>query len=143
MVSLNIFCSNPFSLKNKIMKTENKQIFCGTWKILKNISWPMNICLKYFLTPTKTLRLPSYILNVQSLRLRAAAYLSKNWQLLLPLVKIIQNRHAHCVKKYKTNSVYVLHKPFKKTKDSRILYIILHILRHISRLYFINRPKHH
>ena len=67
MASLDILCFNHFNLKNKIMKIEHKKIFRGPSKILKNVSWPINICLKYFRTPTKTLRTPSYILNVQSL----------------------------------------------------------------------------
>ena len=57
MASSDILCFNPLNLKNKIMKIEHK----------KNISWPINRCLKYFMVPTKTLRSPSYILNVQSL----------------------------------------------------------------------------
>ena len=67
MASLDILCFNPFSLKNKIMKIEHQKIFRGPSRILKNISRPINICLKYFMAPTKTLRPPSYILNVQSL----------------------------------------------------------------------------
>ena len=55
MASLDILCFNPFNLKNKIMKIEHKKIFCGPSKILRNISWPINICIKYFMTPTKTL----------------------------------------------------------------------------------------
>ena len=55
------------NLKNEIAKIEHKKISCGPSKILKNISWPINIWLKYFMTPTKTLRPPSYILNVRSL----------------------------------------------------------------------------
>ena len=43
MASLDILCSNPLNLKNKITKIEHKKIFCGPSKILKNISWPMNI----------------------------------------------------------------------------------------------------
>ena len=58
MASLDILCSNPLNLKNKITKIEHKKIFCGPSKILKNISWPINMCLKYFMTPTKTLQLP-------------------------------------------------------------------------------------
>ena len=67
IASLNILCCNPLRLKNKITKIEHKKTFCGPSKNLKNISWPINICLKYLLTPTKTLRPPSYILNVRSL----------------------------------------------------------------------------
>ena len=71
MASLDVSCSNPFNLKNKIMKLEHKEIFRGPSKILKNISWPINICLKCFMTPTKSLRPPpmphSYIFNVRSL----------------------------------------------------------------------------
>ena len=58
MASLDILCINLFNLKNKIMKIEHRKIFCGLSKVLKNISWPINICLKYFMTPTKTLRTP-------------------------------------------------------------------------------------
>ena len=67
MASLDILCFNPFNLRNKIMKIEHKKIFCSPSKILKNISWSINICLKYFTAPTKTLLPPSYILNVRSL----------------------------------------------------------------------------
>ena len=55
MASLDILCFNHFDLKNKIMKREHKKLFRGPSKILKNVSWPINICLKYFMTPTKTL----------------------------------------------------------------------------------------
>ena len=66
MASLDILCFNLFNLKNKNMKIEYKKILCGPSKILKNISWPINICLKYFMGPTKTLWPLSYIINVQS-----------------------------------------------------------------------------
>ena len=64
MASLDILCFNPFNLKNKIMKIEHKKIFHGPSKILKNISWPINICLKYFMAPTKILRPlpPTYLM---------------------------------------------------------------------------------
>ena len=58
MASSDILCFNPFNLRSKIMKIEHKKIFRGPSKILKNISWPINICLKYFITPMKTLRSP-------------------------------------------------------------------------------------
>ena len=70
MVSLDILYFNSFNLKNKIMKREHTKIFHGSSKILKNISWPINICLKYFMSPTKppaNRPPPSYIPNVQSL----------------------------------------------------------------------------
>ena len=68
ITSLNILCSNPLNLKNKITKIEHKKIFRGLSKTLKNFSWPVNIWLKYFMTPTKTLcPSPSYILSVRSL----------------------------------------------------------------------------
>ena len=67
MASLDILCFNPFNLKNKIMKIEHKKIFRGPSKILKNISWLINICLNYFMTPIKALRPHYYILNVRSL----------------------------------------------------------------------------
>ena len=55
MASSDILCFNRFNLKNKIMKIEHKKIFRGQSKILKDISWPINACLKYFMAPTKTL----------------------------------------------------------------------------------------
>ena len=68
MASSDNLCFNSFNIKSKIMKIEHKKIFRGPSKILKNISWPINMCLKYFMTPIKTLRHfpPSYILNVRS-----------------------------------------------------------------------------
>ena len=63
MASLDILYSNPLNLKNKITKIEHKKILCDPLKNLKNISWPINICLKYSMTLAKTLRPPSYILN--------------------------------------------------------------------------------
>ena len=37
MASLDILCFNHFNLKNKIMKIEQKKMFRGPSKILKNI----------------------------------------------------------------------------------------------------------
>ena len=53
MASSDILCSNLLNLKNKFTKIEHKKIFCGPSKILKNISCPINICLKYLMTPQK------------------------------------------------------------------------------------------
>ena len=58
MASLDILCCNPLNLKNKITKIEHKKIFCAPSKILKNILWPINICLKYFMTSTKNPLVP-------------------------------------------------------------------------------------
>ena len=66
MAILDILCSKLLNLKNKITKVEHKKIFWGPSKVLNNISWPINICLKYFMNPTK----PSgalYMFNVRSL----------------------------------------------------------------------------
>ena len=49
MASLDILCFNHLNLKNKIMKIGHNKIFHGPSKILKNISWPINIWLKYFM----------------------------------------------------------------------------------------------
>ena len=57
--SLDILYYKLFNLKNKVRKIEHEEIFCGPSKLLKNISWPINIRLKYFMTPKKTLRSPS------------------------------------------------------------------------------------
>ena len=51
MASLDILCSKSLNVKNKITKIEQKKLFCGPSKTLRNISWPINICLKYFMTP--------------------------------------------------------------------------------------------
>ena len=64
---MDIVYSKLLNLKNYITIIEHKKIFCGTSKILKNVSWPINICLKYCMTPTKTFRPLSYILHVQFL----------------------------------------------------------------------------
>ena len=58
VASLDILCFKSFNLKNKIMKIEHKKIFCEPSKTLKNVPWPINMCLKYFMTPAKTLRPP-------------------------------------------------------------------------------------
>ena len=76
MASLDILSSNPLNLKTQITKIEHKKIICGPSKYLKNIPWPINICLKYLMTPIKTLPPPphptsSYILNVYSLLYRS------------------------------------------------------------------------
>ena len=55
MASLNILCSEPPNFfkeaTKKIRKAAHKKIFCGLSIIFKNISWPINICLKYVMTP--------------------------------------------------------------------------------------------
>ena len=56
MASLDILCSNQLNLKYKITKIEHKKTLCDPSEISKNISWPINICLEYFMIPTKTLR---------------------------------------------------------------------------------------
>ena len=68
IASLDILYCNHLNLKNKITKIEHKEIFRDPSKILENILWPINICLIYFMAPTKTLRPLSYILNAQSLK---------------------------------------------------------------------------
>ena len=64
MASLDTLCSNPLHLNKEITKIEHKKIFCGPSKILKNISWPINICLKYLMTPTINLHPspPTYLM---------------------------------------------------------------------------------
>ena len=59
MASLDILCSNSLNLKNKVTKIERK-IFCGPSKILKNISRPINIRLKYFMILVKTVQPTPY-----------------------------------------------------------------------------------
>ena len=49
------------------MKIKHEKIFCGPSKMLENISCPIKLYLKYLMTSTKTLRAPSYILNVRFL----------------------------------------------------------------------------
>ena len=76
MVSLNSLCSELRTFQKKLLKKirkVHKKIFCGPSKILKNISWHINIYLKYFMPPEKTLcpphpPTPPYILNIRSLK---------------------------------------------------------------------------
>ena len=80
MAGLDILCSNPLNLKNKITKIEHKKIFCGLSKVLKIILWLIDIRLEYFMTPTKTLPLSpslplfSYIFHVRSLKVVSTHY---------------------------------------------------------------------
>ena len=67
MAGLDIMFSNLLNLKIKTMKIERKKIFCDPSKILKIVSWPINICLKYFMIPHKPSGHSCYILNVPSL----------------------------------------------------------------------------
>ena len=67
----------------------------GPSKILKNISWPINMCLKYFMTPTKTLRPPSYILNVRSILQRWYKLSKENKKALSPFC---QKKYFHVMK---------------------------------------------
>ena len=60
-----ILCSNPLNLKNEITKIEHK-IFCGKSKILKNISWPINMSKIFYDPHIYSPPPPSYILNVRS-----------------------------------------------------------------------------
>ena len=53
MASLDILCFNSF------MKIEHSKIFLGPSKVLENISWLINICLKYFKTAHKNPPAPS------------------------------------------------------------------------------------
>ena len=70
MTTSDILCFNHFNIKNKIMKIEHKKLFRDPSKILKNISWPINICLKISWPLQKPSGPPSYILNVWSLNAR-------------------------------------------------------------------------
>ena len=67
MASLNFSCSDLLSFlnevtKKKFRKGKNKKFFCGTSKVFKNFSWPINICLKYCMVPTKTLPPLAYLM---------------------------------------------------------------------------------
>ena len=116
MASLDILCYNPFNLKNKIMKIEHKKIFHGPSKIWKNVSWPINICLKYFMAPTKKLRSPSYILNVRSLTLvnqdsrtpRPPKAKSKLERLLLKIFSLKEKNNSNTSSYYRKNLILSL-----------------------------------
>ena len=61
MASLKILYSDPHNFLKEVKKKKkklHKKIFCDPLKILKYILWPINICLKYFMAPVKTLCLP-------------------------------------------------------------------------------------
>ena len=96
MASLDILCFKPFNLKNKIMKIGHKKIFLGPSKILKNISWPINVCLKYFLAPAKTLRRPREKSNTLQVYLLLRE-LIKNRSIVLTLfLKKAKKLHNNC-----------------------------------------------
>ena len=101
MASLDILCFNSFNLKNKIMEIEHKKRFCGPSKSLKSISWPINICLKYFMASTKTLRSPSsYILNVRSItRKKFHTEKKKGWSFCVKLFSRYCKPRFPCFKK--------------------------------------------
>ena len=80
-----IFCvpthlTLKLNFKIKLRKENTRKYFVTNQKFLKNISWPINICLKYFMTPTKILWPSTYILNVRSLNLiyGPSSFISKN-----------------------------------------------------------------
>ena len=55
-----IFCAPmPLILKNKITKIDHKKIFCGPSKIISGL---INTCLKYFMSPTKIICPPTYLM---------------------------------------------------------------------------------
>ena len=66
MTSLDILCSNHLNLKNKITKIEHRKYLLAHQIFLKNLSGPISIHLKYFMTPTKSHGRHSYIVNVRS-----------------------------------------------------------------------------
>ena len=58
MASLNILYSDPHNFLKEVTKKLTKymrKFLFGTSKILKNISWPINICLKYFMASVHSL----------------------------------------------------------------------------------------
>ena len=62
---MDIFCSNLLNLLKGKSRKENQKILYGPSKIFKNVSWPINICLKHFMIIVKTLRLlppPTYLM---------------------------------------------------------------------------------
>ena len=75
MASLTILCSDPYIFSKdstkKLGKKYIKKIFCSPSKNFKNISWTINICLKYLHRTCKSAPphpLSSCILNVRSLK---------------------------------------------------------------------------
>ena len=51
------FCAQNLlkkKMKKEKRKEAHKKTFCGQSEIFKNISWPINICFKYFIVPKKT-----------------------------------------------------------------------------------------
>ena len=73
MTNLDILCSDHLTFQMKLLKTktskEKKDILRGPSRMFENISWPNNVCLKYFIASAKNLSVPpSYLFNVQSLK---------------------------------------------------------------------------
>ena len=71
MASLNILCSGNYDFLKEVTQKDSSRIF-------KNISWLINICLKYFMASANTLQPPSYIFNVWSLTTMKPMYKIEN-----------------------------------------------------------------
>ena len=99
MASVNLLCSHLHNFSDQVTQITKKKkkkrnevhtkIFCGPSKFFKNVSWPINICLKFFMASAKTLRVPPYILNVRSLQALKRTRLFLNGRNYSTLVKAL------------------------------------------------------
>ena len=103
MTSLDILCFNPFHLKNKMMKIGHKKISCGLSKISKNVSWPINICLKCFMAP------PKKILCLPPTYLMCGPLLEDNLNLTLLKKNAKQNQWTDFYDQVKESSAHVFY----------------------------------
>ena len=122
MASLDILCSSPPTLNKKNYQNRTENILRPI-KILRNITWHINIYLKYFMIPTKTLHPPSYILNVRSLRslwLRRNFSLDKSNKVLVSNVFYVANFdlcdpwHAKCFSLFMVTIIHTSWKVLKR-----------------------------
>ena len=68
-VAIKVYTDTTFQNKllKKIMKKPRNKSFGSPSKIFKNVSWPINVCLKYFMDPKNTHLNPSFILSILAL----------------------------------------------------------------------------
>ena len=90
------------SLKKKIRK-EHENIFCGLSQLLKNISWSINTCLKYFMTSATALQPHFIYLMYSHFLMKSIMFVSKFPEILddefkITLLSILINFKNHITK---------------------------------------------
>ena len=94
--------SNELNKKKKIRK-EHENIFCGLSQLLKNISWSINTCLKYFMTSATALQPHFIYLMYSHFLMKSIMFVSKFPEILddefkITLLSILINFKNHITK---------------------------------------------